>query len=153
VKSVRSITKVVAVTALTVLSLAACARSSRLLETEFYPVPRPGAPFAQGVRVGELLFLSGEIGTDSSGRLVPGGLQAEARQALNNIRATTERLGSSMDRVVKCTVFLADIKDWADFNEIYISYFRARKPARSAMAAAGLALGARVEIDCIAVMS
>jgi 2-iminobutanoate/2-iminopropanoate deaminase len=139
--------------ALTVLPLAACARSAQSLETEFYPVPRPGAPFAQGVRVGDILFLSGEIGTDSSGHLVPGGLQAEARQALNNIRATTERLGSSMDRVVKCTVFLADIKDWADFNEIYISYFRVRKPARSAMAAAGLALGARVEIDCIAVMS
>ena len=135
------------------LGSTACSHSSRVLETEFYPVARPGAVFSQAVRVGDILFLSGEIGTDANGRLVPGGLQAEARQALNNIRATTERLGSSMDRVVKCTVFLADIKDYADFNEIYISYFRARKPARSAMAAAGLALGARVEIDCIAVMS
>jgi reactive intermediate/imine deaminase len=82
---------------------------------------------------------------------VPGGIQAEGRQALNNVKATLERYGSSLDRVVKCTVFLADIKDYDAFNEIYISYFRARRPARSAMAAAGLALGARVEIECMAV--
>ncbi|HEY4130343.1 MAG TPA: Rid family hydrolase, partial [Gemmatimonadaceae bacterium] len=63
-----------------------------------------------------------------------------------------EKFGSSMDRVAKCTVFLADIKDYADFNEIYVSYFRARKPARSAMAASGLALNARVEIECMAFM-
>ena len=117
------------------------------------PSPRPGAVFSPAVRVGNLLFLSGQIGADSAGRLVPGGLQAEARQALNNIRGVLERNGSSLDRVVKCTVFLADIKDYADFNEIYVSYFRARKPARSAMAASGLALNARVEVECIGVTS
>jgi 2-iminobutanoate/2-iminopropanoate deaminase len=139
-----------------VLALAAatgCGRpSTRLLEMEFYPSPRPGAVFSQAVRIGDVLYLSGQIGTDSAGKLVAGGIQAEARQALNNVRSTVEKFGSSMDRVAKCTVFLADIKDYADFNEIYASYFRARKPARSAMAASGLALNARVEIECMAFM-
>jgi len=135
------------------LGTAGCARSStRLLEMEYYPSPRPDAVFSQAVRIGDVLYLSGQIGTDSTGKLVPGGIQAEARQALNNIRSTVEKFGSSMDRVAKCTVFLADIKDYADFNEIYVSYFRARKPARSAMAASGLALNARVEIECMAFM-
>ena len=130
----------------------ACARPGQVLELEFYPSPRPNAVFSPAVRVGNLLFLSGQIGTDSTGRLVQGGLQAEARQALNNVRATLERYGSSMDRVAKCTVFLADIRDYADFNEIYVSYFRARKPARSAIAGSGLALNARVEVECIGVV-
>ena len=129
---------------------AACARP-HALEVEFIPSPRPGAVFSQAVRVGDVIYLSGQIGADSAGRLVPGGLQTEARQALNNIKSTLDKIGSGMDRVVKCTVFLADIKDYSDFNEIYASYFRARKPARSAFAASGLALNARVEIDCIAV--
>lgn len=129
---------------------AACARPNAL-EVEFIPSPRPGAVFSQAVRVGDVIYLSGQIGADSAGRLVPGGLQTEARQALNNIKSTLDKIGSGMDRVVKCTIFLADIKDYSDFNEIYASYFRARKPARSAFAATGLALNARVEIDCIAV--
>jgi reactive intermediate/imine deaminase len=133
-------------------AITACAHPSQTLELEFYPSPRPNALFSPAVRVGNLLFLSGQIGTDTANRLVAGGLQAEARQALNNVKATLERYGSSMDRVAKCTVFLADIKDYADFNEIYASYFRARKPARSAIAGSGLALGARVEVECIAVV-
>ena len=133
-------------------ALDGCARSNQTLELEFYPSPRPNAVFSPGVRVGNLLFLSGQIGTDSTGRVVPGGLQAEARQALNNVRATLERYGSSLDRVAKCTVFLADIRDYADFNEIYVSYFRVRKPARSAIAGSGLALNARVEVECIGVV-
>lgn len=135
--------------ALLAVTAAACARPASQLELEFYPSPRPNAVFSPAVRIGNVLFLSGQIGTDSANKLVPGGIQAEARQALNNVKATLEKYGSSMDRVAKCTVFLADIKDYNDFNEIYVSYFRARKPARSAMAASGLALGARVEIECI----
>ncbi len=126
--------------------------ASQQLEMEYYPSPRPDAVFSQGVRIGNVLYLSGQIGTDANNKLVAGGIQAEARQALNNVRATVEKFGSSMDRVAKCTVFLADIKDYNDFNEIYVTYFRARKPARSAMAASGLALNARVEIECMAFM-
>jgi reactive intermediate/imine deaminase len=138
---------IVAISALT-----ACARPGETLQVEFMPSPRPNAVFSPAVRVGNMLYLSGQIGTDSANRLVAGGIQAEGRQALNNVKATLERYGSSLDRVVKCTVFLADIKDYDAFNEIYSSYFRARKPARSAMAASGLALNARVEIECLAVV-
>jgi reactive intermediate/imine deaminase len=136
---------------LIVASLAAGCAHPNALEVEWIPSPRPTAPFSEAVRVGDILYLAGQIGTDSTGRLIPGGLQTEARQALNNIKATLEKHGSGLDRVVKCTVFLADIRDYNDFNEIYLTYFRARKPARSAMAASGLALNARVEIECMAV--
>jgi reactive intermediate/imine deaminase len=136
----------------TVVISAACARPNEVLQVEFMPPTRPNAVFSPAVRVGNVLYLSGQIGTDTANKLVAGGLQAEARQALNNIKSTLEKYGSSLDRVVKCTVFLADIKDYNDFNEIYVSYFRARKPARSALAATGLALGARVEIECIGIV-
>jgi reactive intermediate/imine deaminase len=138
--------------ALCLAQAAACSRPAETMVVQFYPPPRPTAVFSQAVRVGNLLFISGEIGTDSTGKLVPGGIQAEGRQALNNLQHTVEHLGSRMDRVVKCTVFLADIRDYDAFNEIYASYFTVRKPARSAMAAAALALGARVEIECIALV-
>jgi reactive intermediate/imine deaminase len=141
-----------ALIAVALSTLTACSHPAETLQVEFVPSPRPNAVFSSAVRVGNTLYLSGDIGTDANGRLVAGGIQAEGRQALNNIKATLERNGSSLDRVVKCTVFLADIKDYDAFNEIYASYFRARKPARSAMAAAGLALNARVEIECIAVV-
>jgi 2-iminobutanoate/2-iminopropanoate deaminase len=139
----------VAVAGLGIAAGSGCAHPGTTLLMEFYASPSPNAVFSPAVRVGNLLFVSGQVGVDSAGRLVPGGIQTEARQALNNMRTVLERYGSGLDRVAKCTVFLADIKDYADFNEIYISYFRARKPARSAMAASALALNARVEIECI----
>jgi reactive intermediate/imine deaminase len=118
---------------------------------EFMPDPSPPAgPFSRAVRVGDLLFLAGQIGTDASGRLVPGGIQPETRQTLENIRAELRRNGLDMTRVAKCTVFLADIAEWGRMNEVYATYFPGPKPARSAAGANGLALGARVEIECIA---
>lgn len=107
-------------------------------------------PFSSAVRVGELLFLSGMIGFDNeTGTLVEGGIQAETRASLDAIARTLEEFGSSMEDVVKCTVFLADMSEWAAMNEVYTGYF-VNKPARSALGVAGLALGARVEIECIA---
>ena len=108
----------------------------------------PTLPFSEAVRVGSMLYLSGQIGTDSTFRLVPGGIVPETRQTLDNIRAVLERHGSSLDRVVKCTVMLADIAEWSTVNSVYVTYFPGRKPARSALGANGLALGARVEIEC-----
>ena len=108
-----------------------------------------GLPFSEAVRVGPLLFLSGQIGTTADG-LVPGGIGPETRQTLENIETTLERHGSSMDRVVKCTVFLADIAEWPAMNEVYVTFFPNDKPARSAVAGSGLALNSRVEIECIA---
>jgi len=111
-------------------------------------------PFSDAVRVGNLLFLSGKIGNiPGTLKLAPGGIQGETRQALENIKATLARTGSSMGEVVKCTVFLADISEWAAMNEVYIEYFPAHPPARSALGVNGLALGAKTEIECIASVS
>lgn len=108
-------------------------------------------PFSDAARVGNLLFLSGKIGNlPGTLELASGGIQGETRQTLENIKATLERLGSSMEEVVKCTVFLADISEWGAMNEVYVEYFPNNPPARSALGASGLALNARTEIECIA---
>jgi len=149
------------------LVMSACAGEppAPALDTAAEPVPAPAdvvflqapgtkdmnLPFSAAVRAGDLLFLSGAIGIDpSTGALAPGGIQPETRQTLENIRNRVALFGSSMDRVVKCTVFLADMAEWGAMNEVYRTYFP-NPPARSALGVSGLALGARVEIECIAV--
>jgi 2-iminobutanoate/2-iminopropanoate deaminase len=110
-------------------------------------------PFSPAVRVGDLYFLSGQIGTrmeDGRPVLVAGGMEAEARQTMDNVKSILESNGLTLERVVKCTVMLTDMSEWPAFNEIYASYFPGPKPARSALGANGLALGARVEVECIA---
>jgi 2-iminobutanoate/2-iminopropanoate deaminase len=136
-------------TAAALLALAACA-GRRGAVVEFRPGTGNVGPFSEAVRVDGLLFLSGMIGTDSAGRLVPGGIRAETRQTLENIRAALARNGLGMDRVVKCTVFLADIGEWPAMNEVYRTYFPQNRPARSALGNATLVRDARVEIECIA---
>ncbi len=112
-----------------------------------------GLPFSEAVRVGNMLYLAGQVGnTPGKLELVPGGIRAEAKQAMENMKAILERNGSSLDYVVKCTVFLADMKDWPVFNEVYRSFFSSHFPARSSLGTSGLAIGARVEIECIAVV-
>jgi 2-iminobutanoate/2-iminopropanoate deaminase len=108
-------------------------------------------PFSEAVRVGDILYLSGQIGVEPGTlKLVPGGLAAETRQTMNNIRTTLEAHGYAMRDLVKCTVMLADMSKWSDFNAVYKAFFADRFPARSAVGANGLALGAQVEIECIA---
>ena len=107
-------------------------------------------PFSSAVEAGGWIFLAGELGTVTGTGLVPGGIVPETRQTMDNIQATLEANGLSWDNVVKCTVFLADIAEWPAFNEVYKTYFDGTYPARSALGANGLALGARVEIECIA---
>ena len=112
---------------------------------------RPGSPLSESVRVGQMLYLSGQLGTDAAGKLAAGGVKAETKQVMDNIRAILERNNSGMDRVVKCTVMLLDIADRPAMNEVYASYFpKDRMPARSTFGTTGLALGARVEIECMA---
>lgn len=109
--------------------------------------------FTPAVRVGDLVFLSGAIGTPPTGelRVVEGGVGPETRATMDNIRRILEAAGLGFEDLVKCTVFLADIADYAAMNEVYVTYFEGMEPpARSAMAGSGLALGARVEIECIA---
>ena len=109
-------------------------------------------PFSEAVRVGTMLYLSGQIGIDNSMKLVPGGITAETRQTMENIKGTLERYGSSLEHVIKVTVMLADMSEWAEMNKVYVTYFTRNLPARSALGANGLAFGARVEIECIAVL-
>ena len=111
-----------------------------------------GLPFSSAVLVGNMLYLSGQIGNVPGTRqLADTGIAGQTRQALENIKAVLAAAGSSLDRAVKCTVFLADIKDYAAMNIVYATYFPKDPPARSTVAGSGLALGARVEIECLAV--
>ncbi len=134
---------------------AAKAQTGASNDIEFmHPYGPPTRPFSPIVRVGNLLFLAGQVGTapSAAGGVVPGGITAETRQVMENIKELLGKAGSSMDKVAKCTVFLADMKEWDAMNEVYKTYFsNGRFPARSAFGASGLALNARVEIECIAV--
>ena len=109
-------------------------------------------PFSQAVQVGEVLYLSGQIGNlPGTLKLAPGGLAAETRQTMENIGAMLKENGLSFADVFKVTVMLADMSQWTDFNKVYITSFDPdRLPARSAFGANGLALGAQVELACMA---
>ena len=105
-------------------------------------------PFSDAVRVGDILYLSGQIGIGADGKL-PEGIEAQTRQAMDNVGAVLKRAGLDYSDVFHCTAFLADMKDWPAFNKVYVPYFPAGKmPARSAFGANGLALGAKLEIEC-----
>ena len=97
-----------------------------------------------------MLYLSGMLGNRPGGGLAEGGVQAETRQALENIGRTLENAGSSMNHVVKCMVFMEDMSQWPAMNEVYVTFFPERLPARSAFGSTGLALGAALEIECLA---
>jgi len=140
------------VTALSLLFAAASMAGE--IEVEHYSSnPDMQLPFSDAVRVGNMLYLSGKIGNiPGTRRLAEGGIAGETRQALENIKASLEKYGSSLGEVVKCTVFLADIAEWGAMNEVYMTYFPENPPARSALGASGLALGSRVEIECMAAL-
>jgi reactive intermediate/imine deaminase len=115
------------------------------------PIAGTQLPFSEAVQLGETLYVSGQIGIlPGTLNLAPGGIVAESRRALENMKEVLERHGSSLASVIKCTIFLADIAEWQSFNEVYLEYFPTVLPARSALAATGLALGARVELECVA---
>ena len=108
-------------------------------------------PFSEAVHAGGLLYLSGQIGNvPGEPAPVPGGVVAESRQALLNIEQVLERHGSALDEVIKCTVFLVDMAEWSQFNEVYREFFKPPYPTRSAVGVKELALGARVEVECLA---
>lgn len=108
-------------------------------------------PFSEAVRAGDTLYLSGQIGIAPGGNLVAGGISAEARQAMDNIGRVLKTYGLGYGDVVHCLVMLADMRRWAEFNDVYVGYFSpGRLPARSAIGASGLALGAAVEVECTA---
>lgn len=136
------------------LSAAEATQAGSRHAPEYYPMPPTGGaplPLSEAVRLGDTLYVSGQLGwKPGTLTIVPGGMEAEARAVLEQLKSVLERHGSSLDHVVKCTVFLTDIKEWPAFNAIYREYFKTNLPARSAFAVTGLALGARVEVECIA---
>lgn len=118
---------------------------------EYYNVGNDNSrPFTLAVRAGEYVHLSGQMGTNAQG-LVPGGFEAQSRQAMDNIAAILKGMSLSMDHIVKCTVMIVDMNKWGDFNKVYSTYFKAgRLPARSAFGVNALALGGEIEVECLA---
>ncbi|MEO5815257.1 MAG: RidA family protein [Gemmatimonadaceae bacterium] len=119
---------------------------------QFAPVPaNSNRAFSPFVRANGFLYLAGQLGTDSTGKLAPGGIKEETRQTMMNIKSLLERNGSSMDRVVRCLVLLADINDRPAMSDVYVTFFAPdKRPVRTAAGVGGLALNGRVEIECIA---
>jgi len=120
---------------------------------EYFPAPaindRP-APFSSAVRVGDIVFLSGQIGITPEGKL-PDTFEGQAKQTMENVGAALKARGLGWGDVFKCTVFIADMRNWPAFNAVYVPYFQPGKlPARSAVGASGLALGAQLELECLA---
>lgn len=140
--------------------LAASCSDSRRIEgsaarddtaAEYYAGGAVGLPFSPAVSTGDLIFLSGQIGINS-GNPEPADIKTQTKNAMDNLAANLALAGATMESVVKCTVMLDDISQWAQVNEVYVTYFNAdRMPARSAFGADGLAYGAALEIECIAV--
>jgi 2-iminobutanoate/2-iminopropanoate deaminase len=113
--------------------------------------PQPIGPYSVGVRMGNLIFTAGQIGLDpQTGEIVPGGIEAETRRVLQNLQGILEAGGSSLDQVVKTTVFLRDMNDFAKMNAVYAEFFRQDFPARSTVQAAALPKGGAVEIEAVA---
>ena len=145
----------------TLLVLAAAPLASLAAQAPAQPVTSTGAarfhagnptsPLSSIVEVGNTLYLSGMLGTGADGQLAPGGIEAETKLTMENIRTALRRVGATMDDVVKCTVFLADMAERDRMNAIYVTFFPTHKPARSAVGVNGLARNARVEIECLAV--
>lgn len=112
--------------------------------------PAPVAPYSPGIKAGEMIFLSGQLGLDAdTGHLVPGGAREQAEKALSNIAALATAAGGSMDDVVKTTVFMADLAEFGSINELFAKSFDHPRPARSAVEVSALPLGALVEIEAI----
>lgn len=113
--------------------------------------PRPVGPYSQAVRAGGFLFVSGQIPLDpATGEIAGNEIAAQTRRAMENLKAILEEAGSGLNRVVKTTLYLKDLRDFALCNEIYAEYFREAKPARSTIEAAGLPKGVLLEIDAVA---
>jgi 2-iminobutanoate/2-iminopropanoate deaminase len=116
--------------------------------------PAAIGPYSQAIRAGGFVFCSGQIPTDpATGEFVQGGIAEQTEQVLKNLAAVLEAAGSSLDRIVKTTVFLADMKEFSGMNEVYAKFFEGAPPARATVAAAGLPRDARVEIEAVALVS
>lgn len=117
---------------------------------EYFPAPSPNAPFSTAVRVGDVLYFSGQIGNGPDGKLPPT-FEGQAKQTMENVGAALKARGLGWGDVFKCTVMIADMKNWPAFNKVYVPYFpKGKLPARSAFGSSGLAAGAELELECLA---
>lgn len=135
------------------VAVVATTRSPASTTPEYLPAGPARGALSQAVRVGNMLYLSGQLGANDSTRALPVNerITAETRRAMENIKANLARFGSSMDRVVKCTVWLVDMSEWSAMNAVYVTYFApTNRPARSAVGTPALVNNARVEIECMA---
>lgn len=137
-----------------VFAFIATTKAQEASKITFHPSHEPkkqNTPYSDAVQVGDFFFLAGQIGMDNETRtLVSGGLVPETEQTIKNIEAVLQHHGLQLDNVVKCTVILSTMDDFASFNEVYSKYFT-KKPARTTFAASGIAANGKVEIDVIAV--
>jgi 2-iminobutanoate/2-iminopropanoate deaminase len=122
----------------------------RVIRTEAAPAPFQGAPYNQAIVAGELVFVAGQLGLKPGDTAIEGDVATQTAQALSNLAAILEAAGSSMDRLVKTSVFLLDLADFQAMNEVYAARVGDRPPARSTFQVAGLPSGARVEIEAVA---
>ena len=126
-------------------------KSKKVITSE--KAPRAIGPYSIAIQVENLVYTAGQIGLDpAKGELVPGGVEAETRQVLTNLKNVLEAAGTSLDGVIKTTVFLKDMADFAKMNAIYAEFFTQNPPARSTIAVAGLPKGASVEIEVVAIL-
>ena len=143
--------KVVSAIAFGVLTMTSAANSEPRSVVEHYGKPAlngQALPFSDAVRVGDTLYLSGQLGIGTDGKL-PEGIEAQTKQALENIGTILKRAGRGYEDVFHCTAMLADMKDWPAMNKVYVTYFpEGKRPARSAFGASGLALGGLIELEC-----
>jgi 2-iminobutanoate/2-iminopropanoate deaminase len=115
--------------------------------------PKAIGPYSQAIRVGDFVYTAGQVPiVPATGDLIPGDIEAQTRQALNNIKAVLEAAGSGLDKVVKTTVFMTNLGDFARMNGVYAEFFPSNPPARSTVQVAALPKGAMVEIECVAVV-
>jgi 2-iminobutanoate/2-iminopropanoate deaminase len=139
-----------AVPALLAISTPAPEQAKTAVQTD--KAPKAVGPYSQGIIAGGFLFCAGQIPIDpATEKLVPGGIEDQTRQVLKNLAAVLEAGGSSLDDVVKCTVILTDMAEFAAMNKVYAEFFKAPYPARATFESGALALGAKVEIECLAV--
>ena len=135
---------------LSALLLCAALPASAEEALHFYSRADSKAPFSAVVRAGDVLYVSGQIGANAEGKL-PADMKDQAKLAMTHLDEALKQAGSGLSDVFKCTVMLTDMSQWAAFNEIYVTFFQpGRLPARSAVGANGLAMGAAVEVECMA---
>jgi 2-iminobutanoate/2-iminopropanoate deaminase len=138
------------------LESVACLEASTAVRERIQTENAPAAigPYSQAIKAGGFVFVSGQIPIDpKTGEFVPGGIGEQTERVLKNLSAVLEASGSSLDQIVKTTVFLADMKEFAGMNEVYARFFSEPPPARATVAAAGLPKDARVEIEAVALVS